>query len=76
MRHRVKTGMESSFFQVKQKVGIGQLRNREVTEWVEEIFEDGSEFNNDDEALAAMDFHDSQTFSHILLTVVYLQPYT
>lgn len=61
MRHRVKNGMVGSFAPEKQKVEIGQLKNREVTEWVEEIFEEDSEFNNDNEALAAMDFHDSQT---------------
>lgn len=62
MRHRVKTGMVGSFAPEKQKVEIEQLRNREVTEWGEESFEVNSEFNNDDEALAAMDFHDSQTY--------------
>ena len=31
----------------------------EVAEEVEEIFEEDSEFSNDDEALAAMEFYDS-----------------
>ena len=32
---------------------------REVSEEVEEIFEEDSAFSNDDEALAAMEFYDS-----------------
>ena len=38
---------------------IEQLENSEVSEEVEEIFEEDSEFSNDDEALAAMEFYDS-----------------
>ena len=33
--------------------------DREVTEEVEEIFEEDSNFANDEEALAAMEFYDS-----------------
>jgi hypothetical protein len=59
MRHRIKAGKVGSFTPEKQKVEIEQLENREVAEDVEEIFEEDSEFSNDDEALAAMEFYDS-----------------
>ena len=59
MRHRIKTGKVGSFTPEKQKVEIEQQENREVAEEVEEIFEEDSEFCNDDEALAAMEFYDS-----------------
>ena len=59
MRHRIKSGKVGSFTPEKQKVEIDQLENREVAEDVEEIFEEDSEFSNDDEALAAMEFYDS-----------------
>ena len=59
MRHRIKAGKVGSFTPDKQKVEIEQLEDREVAEDVEEIFEEDSEFSNDDEALAAMEFYDS-----------------
>lgn len=59
MRHRIKVGKVGSFTPEKQKVEIEQLEDREVIEDVEEIFEEDSGFNNDDEALAAMEFYDS-----------------
>lgn len=59
MRHRIKAGKVGSFTPEKQKVEIEQLEDREVIEDVEEIFEEDSGFNNDDEALAAMEFYDS-----------------
>ena len=59
MRHRIKAGKVGSFAPEKQEVELEQLENREVTEEVEEIFEEDSEFSNDDEALAAMEFYDS-----------------
>ena len=59
MRHRIKAGKVGSFTPEKQKVEIEQQENREVAEEVEEIFEEDSEFSNDDEALAAMEFYDS-----------------
>jgi len=59
MRHRIKAGKVGSFTPDKQKVEIEQLENREVADEVEEIFEEDSEFSNDDEALAAMEFYDS-----------------
>ena len=59
MRHRIKAGKVGSFTPEKQKVEIEQLGDREVAEEVKEIFEEDSEFNNDDEALAAMEFYDS-----------------
>ena len=59
MRHRIKAGKVGSFTPEKQKVEIEQLEGREVTEDVEEIFEEDSGFSNDDEALAAMEFYDS-----------------
>ena len=59
MRHRIKTGKVGSFTPEKQKEEIEQQENREVSEEVEEIFEEDSEFSNDDEALAVMEFYDS-----------------
>jgi len=57
MRHRIKAGKVGSFTPEKQKVEIEQLENKEVADEVEEIFEEDSEFSNDDEALAAMEFY-------------------
>ena len=59
MRHRIKAGKVGSFAPEQQKENIEQLENREVADEVEEIFEEDSEFSNDDEALAAMEFYDS-----------------
>ena len=59
MRHRIKAGNFCSYTPEKQKVELEQLEDREVAEEVEEIFEEDSEFTNDDEALAAMEFYDS-----------------
>ena len=59
MRHRIKADKIGSFAPEGQKMEVEQLENREVTEEVEEIFEEDSEFSNDDENLAAMEFYDS-----------------
>ena len=59
MRHRIKAGKVGSFTPEKQKVEEEQLEDREVAEDVEEIFEEDSDFSNDDEAFAAMEFYDS-----------------
>ena len=59
MRHRIKAGKVGSFTPEKQKVEIEQLENQDVSDEIEEIFEEDSEFSNDDEALAAMEFYDS-----------------
>ena len=59
MRHRIKAGKVGSYTPEKQKVELEQLEDREVAEEVEEIFAEDSEFTNDDEALAAMEFYDS-----------------
>ena len=59
MRHRIKAGKVGSYTPEKQKVELEQLEDREVAEEVEEIFDEDSNFNNDDEALAAMEFYDS-----------------
>jgi len=59
MRHRIKAGKVGSFSPEKKRVEVEQLEDRKVTEDVEEIFEEDSEFSNDDEALAAMEFYDS-----------------
>ena len=59
MRHRIKAGKVGSFTPEKQEVEVDQLEDREVAEDVEEIFEGDSNFSNDDEALAAMEFYDS-----------------
>ena len=59
MKHRIKAGKVGSFTPEEQKVKKEQLENKEVTEQVEEIFEEDSEISNDDEALAAMEFYDN-----------------
>ena len=59
MRHRIKAGKVGSFAPEKRKVVTEQLEDRGVAEEVEEIFEEDSNFSNDDEALAAMEFYDS-----------------
>ena len=59
MRHRITVGKVGSFAPEKQMEEIEELENREVSEEVEEMFEEDSEFSNDDEALAAMEFYDS-----------------
>ena len=59
MRHRIKAGKVGSFSPEKKRVEVEQLEDREVTEDVEEIFKEDSDFSNDDEALAAMEFYDS-----------------
>ena len=59
MRHRIKAGKVGSFTPEKKRVEVEQLEDREVTEDVEEIFKEDSDFSNDDEALAAMEFYDS-----------------
>ena len=59
MRHRIKADKVGSFAPEKQKVKIEQLEEREFVEEIEEIFEEDSDFSNDDEALAAMEFYDS-----------------
>lgn len=59
MRHRIKVGMVGSFAPEKKNVETKQLEDRDVADEVEDIFGEGSEFSNDDEALAAMEFYDS-----------------
>ena len=59
MRHRIKAGKVGSYTPEKQKVELEQLEDRKVTEDVEEIFKEDSDFSNDDEALAAMEFYNS-----------------
>lgn len=59
MRHRIKAGKIGSFTPEEQKVETEQLEDREIIEDVEEIFEEDSNFSNDDEALAAMEFYDA-----------------
>ena len=59
MRHRIKAGKVGSFSPEKKRVEVEQLEDRKVTEDVEEIFKEDSDFSNDDEALAEMEFYDS-----------------
>lgn len=59
MRHRMKSGRIGSYSPEKIKVNEEELEEREVSEEVEEIFDEDSAFSNDDEALAAMEFYDS-----------------
>ncbi len=58
MRNRIKAGKVGSFVPEMQKMDIDQMENRDVAKEVEEIFKEDSEFSNDDEALAAMEFYD------------------
>jgi hypothetical protein len=59
MRHRIKSGKVGSYTPEKLKVEGEEQEAREVSEEVEDIFEEDSAFSNDDEALAAMEFYDS-----------------
>lgn len=59
MRHRMKMGKVGSFTPEKNKVETEELEDREISEEVEDIFEEDSALSNDDEALAAMEFYDS-----------------
>ena len=59
MRHRIKAGKVGSFTPEKQKMEQEQLEDKDILEDVEEIFEEDSNYANDDEALAAMEFYDS-----------------
>ena len=59
MRHRIKAGKIGSFTPEKQKVEVEQLEDKKLSEDVEEIFEEDSDFSNDDEALAVMELYDS-----------------
>lgn len=58
MRHRIKFGKVGSFDPEAIKTKSIEFEP-EVSEEVEEIFEEDTEFRNDDEALAAMEFYDS-----------------
>ena len=59
MRHRIRIGKVGSFTPEKNKVETEELEDREISEEVEDIFEEDSALSNDDEALAAMEFYDS-----------------
>ena len=59
MRHRIKAGRVGSFTPEKQKVEQEQLEDKDNLDDVEEIFEEDSNYANDDEALAAMELYDS-----------------
>ena len=58
MRHRIKASKVGSFKTEKEVVDIEHQENREVADEVKELFEEDSDFGNDDEALAAMEFYD------------------
>ena len=59
MRHRIKFGKIGSFDPEKTKVEVQDLEREEVSKEIEEIFEEDTEYRNDDEALAAMEFYDT-----------------
>jgi len=59
MRHRIKSGKIGSYTPEKLEVDGENQEARELSEEVEDIFEEDSAFSNDDEALAAMEFYDS-----------------
>lgn len=59
MRHRIKFGKIGSFDPEKTKIEVQDLEREEVSKEIEEIFEEDTEYRNDDEALAAMEFYDT-----------------
>lgn len=59
MRHRIKSSKMGSYTPEKLKMEIEEQEVNGLSDEVEEIFEEDSAFNNDDEALAAMEFYDS-----------------
>lgn len=60
MRQRIKSGKVGSYTPEEKLVMESEEQvTRELSEEVEEIFEEDSAFSNDDEALAAMEFYDS-----------------
>ena len=59
MRHRIKFGKVGSFDPEDVKANAEKIEREEISEEIEEIFEEDTEFSNDDEALAAMEFYDS-----------------
>lgn len=59
MRHRIKSGKVGSYSPERLKVESEEQEVRELSDEVEDIFEEDSAFSNDDEALAAMEFYDS-----------------
>jgi hypothetical protein len=59
MRHRIKLGKVGSFDPEDVKANAEKIEREEISEEIEEIFEEDTEFSNDDEALAAMEFYDS-----------------
>ena len=59
MRHRIKSGKVGSFDPEALKVNVPETENDNLSEEVEEIFEEDTEFSNDDEALAAMEYYDT-----------------
>lgn len=59
MRHRIKYGKIGLFDPEKARDEALDIEREEVSEDIEEIFEEDTEYRNDDEALAAMEFYDS-----------------
>ena len=59
MRHKIRISKVGSFTPEKNKVETEEVEDREISEEVEDIFEEDSALSNDDEALAAMEFYDS-----------------
>ena len=55
----MKIGKVGSFTPEKNRVETEEVEDREISEEVEDIFEEDSALSNDDEALAAMEFYDS-----------------
>ena len=66
MRHRIKSGKVGSFTPEKQKVEVEQLEDMEVADEVEEIFEEDSNFSNDDEACSMVPFGSIPCCCHLL----------
>ncbi len=59
MRHRIKYGKVGSFVPDNAKATSEEFEREEVSDEIEEIFDEDTEFANDDEAMAAMEFYDT-----------------
>ena len=59
MRHRKNYGKVGSFVPENAKATSEEFEREEVSDEIEEIFDEDTEFANDDEALAAMEFYDT-----------------
>ncbi len=59
MRHRIKSSKIGSFDPETLKLNNLEAENESISEEVVEIFEEDSEYRDDDEALEAMEFYET-----------------